>query len=731
MSDGDKTIERGPVADAASFTVPDWWPRPANQPKQKPARQRTNWRKHLDLAHHITNQLSAGRFIIALATSYAVGIIAFFQAGQDPNLALSIAITLALSALTFLARNNFSLARTCLMFAVLACGFTAPQVKAHLTGTPMLASEINLPLTGKVRAIRTNSAGRKTLFLSQLSTPYRLNEPLPRIARLTLLKSPETQPFAVGDTVSLFARLSPVPKPVLPHSYDSQVQSYFSGIGAFGLIFGEVTRTQPAATSSISAKLASLRTTITKSIHLALPYDSGAIATAMLVGDQSGITKEIRTKMQVSGLAHILAISGLHMSLVAGGLYFLLRALFATSHTLTLLINTRALAATLAIPAAFAYLAISGAGIATLRATIMATIVFIAILAGRRALTMRNVAVAMIIVLSLYPQSILSAGFQLSFAAVIGLVGVYEMHRRGGFDRENSDRSHTRLARLARYARALFLTSLTAGLATSFFAAYHFNQLSPLGVFANMFGMPLVAFLIMPAGIAAFLAMPLGFAEIPLRLMGWGIDRLLDIAEFFAAKTSTFAYVAPLDPIIFPITIGCLIWFAFFKSNLRWLAPIIAFAAIPTLGKAPMPDLIIADRGTSAAINGENGLQMIASRRSSFTLDRWSQTYNVDLNKQPRIGTCDPLACTYQSPKGYSVTLVKKRAAFNEECRTADIIISKLPAPTGCAAHARLIADGPFLTKSGTLLVFWDTHRQSPTILSTITNQHRRWRPAY
>lgn len=724
MPSSDTKIERASPADQSPpFAMPDWWPTKSN-PKA-PTR-----RKSFSFAKLINDQLDAGRFIIVLATFYTGGIIAFFQAAQDPSFTLSTALAIALCLAVLIARKSLSLARFCLIFAALAIGFAVPQFKARITATPMLSAEINLPLTGKVRGLRTNSTGRQTLFLDQLSTRYTLSEPLPRIARLTLLKSTDQPSIAIGDTVSLFTRLSPVPKPVMPHSYDSQIQSYFRGIGAFGLVFGEVRLVQPAATTSLKARLANLRTTITKSIHLTLPGESGAIATAMLVGDQSGITDTIRSKMQVSGLAHILAISGLHMTLVAGGLYFLLRAIFAASHTLTLLVNARALAAALAIPAAFSYLAISGAGIATLRATIMATIVFIAILAGRRALTMRNVAIALIIVLSLYPQSVLSAGFQLSFAAVIGLVGVYELHRAGALKKPTA-RPVTRLQKFGRYSRGLLLSSLTAGLATSFFAAYHFNQLAPLGIFANLFAMPLVAFLIMPSGLAAFFAMPFGFASAPLHLMGWSIDRLLDIATFFAAKSSTFAYIGPLDSALFPLTIICLIWFAFFKNRLRWLAPIIAFAAIPILGKAPMPDLIISDRGTSAAILAEGSLHMIASRRSSFTLDRWSQTYNIDLTKQPRLGTCDPRACVYASPNGYHIALVKQRAAFDEECRTADIIISKLPAPKGCGTDTRIIADGPFLTRSGTILAFWNTAEQTFTFKTAIDNQHRLWRPKY
>lgn len=729
MSNSGETIDK-PQDVIDTYSVPDWWPAKGEKSATKPAH--TRWHPLADFTRHITKQFDMGRFIILLAASYALGIIAFFKVSQNPNIVASLSVCLVLISLTTLTRYSLARARLFMLLVALSIGFAAPQIKATLAGTSMLAEEITLPLTGKINAITTSSSGRKTIFLSDLSTSYRLREPLPRIARLTVLNSTTDLDFSIGDRIRLFTRLTPVPKPVLPHSYDSQIQSYFKGIGAFGLVFGEVNLVQAAPTRTFKAKLATLRTVITASIHQALPGDSGAVATAMLVGDQSGISSDIRKKMQVSGLAHILAISGLHMSLVAGGVYVVLRALFATSHALTLRLNTRMLAALLAIPTAFAYLAISGAGIATLRSTIMATIVFIAILAGRRALTMRNVAIAAILVLILYPQSILSAGFQLSFAAVIGLVGVYEMYRQKTNQENGRGDSPTRKrpAKIIRYSFGLLLSSLTAGLATSIFAAYHFNQLSPLGIFANLLGMPLVAFLIMPAGIAAFLTMPFGFADLPLKLMGWSIDRLLDIATFFAAKTAQFAYIAPLDQTIFLITTLALVWFAFFQSRLRWLAPIIAFAAIPILGKAPMPDLIISDRGTSAAIMGDNGLQMIASRRKSFPLNRWSETYNTDLNKAPTLGKCDQQACVYTAPQGYTVAVVKKRAAFSEECRTADIIISKLEAPKGCIAKTHL-ADGPFLTESGTTLAYWNTTKRTFSITAAINDQQRIWRPTY
>ncbi|WP_162901469.1 ComEC/Rec2 family competence protein [Breoghania sp. L-A4] len=405
----------------------------------------------------------------------------------------------------------------------------------------------------------------------------------------------------VSKPVRFLARLSPPGGAVLPGGYAFDQAAYFASIGASGFVYGDLKPVvdagdwpEPGWRLHLGGALTDIRFAISARIRDSLSdpatgtdSEAGGIAAALIVGDRGGVSEAAQESLRVAGLAHVLAISGMHMALVAGTIFFAVRAVLAASPALALGYPIRHWAAGAALVAATVYLALSGASIATQRAYIMAAIVFIAMLSGRRALTMRSVAVAALLILAASPEALLQPGFQMSFAAVIALVAAYEAWRKRGA-RETTRAGHTLWHGLRFWIAGLLVTSLIAGLATAPIAAVHFYRTAPLGLLANMAAMPLVSLVIMPAAVASVLAMPFGLDPLPLSAMGAGIDAMLAIAETVARWTPSGGLVGAVPPVVGLACVAGLLLLALLKSRWRLigLAPI-SLAAVLHFGFPP------------------------------------------------------------------------------------------------------------------------------------------------
>ena len=227
------------------------------------------------------------------------------------------------------------------------------------------------------------------------------------------------------------------------------------------------------------------------------------------MGDQRGIAEETQEAMRASGLGHILSISGLHMALVAGSVFWLIRALLALSPALALDYPIKKWAAAGALVVATFYLGISGAEVATVRSYVMLAIMLVAVMLDRRALTLRNVALAALVILVFSPESLLSISFQMSFAATVALIATYEaLSARADrkLDLADATGSDAGSAAHGRRSSTLFLTSLVAGLATAPFGAFYFQRVAPLTIVANMAVAPAVGFVVMPMALLSVVA---------------------------------------------------------------------------------------------------------------------------------------------------------------------------------------------------------------------------------
>jgi competence protein ComEC len=599
-------------------------------------------------------------------------------------------------------------------------GFCLLPIHATWSGTAMLARSAYGEYQAKVVEVISATPESRRIIVSTL-TPVGDSRPVAiRGARLVVPAQPAVEP---GDTIEASLRLAPVPGPILPGTFDSQFHAYFAGVGAYGNVTGAFAVVAEGGGFNLDRSIEGMRRMIGGRIAAVLQGPSAAIGQAMVVGDQSAIDDATREVMAASGLAHIYSISGLHLSIVAGGVFFLLRLAMASVPLLALRWPVKKVAALGGLAAALGYLLLAGglANVPALRSTIMLGLIFGAILAGRRALTIRNVALAAIVIILIDPASVFRASFQLSFAAVVALIGIYEMPRRvPATDRSGVGRLWNALVTTAS-------TSLIAGTATLLFSAYHFQQTAPLGVVGNVLVLPVVSLVIMPFAVLSVLAMPFG-AEAPLVLaMGWGIDRMLECAILVANWSEGWTGNPLLTGSALLIGLVALAWFAFLKSWWRLAGPAIAVPLIILFGLDARPDVLIADSTQAVAVRAAGEWGLVTGKPGSFAVDVWGEHYQEEIAPRLSAARCDELGCIVRTDK-FSIAVVNNAAAFAEDCGQHNLIVTRARAPSTCRSD--LIIDSDALASGGVHWLRWNESAGRFDIRAAIAHLNRPWRVA-
>ncbi|MEM7302502.1 MAG: ComEC/Rec2 family competence protein [Pseudomonadota bacterium] len=634
-----------------------------------------------------------------------VGIAAYFALPHEPMLWAPAVLVVVLAAVAVRLDIARARGRWFLIFCLIFAGLSVAKVRTEFAATPMLASEIATGVSGIIvaRDVRSNGSVRYTIAPKKID---RWEGRLPPFVRISQRKPNEL--LEVGATMSAFARLSPVGGPLVPRGFDFAFHAYFSGIGANGFMLGSPKRAGPSPSSMSlhtrsSVAINQLRSAVRGRIEAAIPGHTGALAAALIVGDRSGIPSEVNDHLRRAGLAHILAISGLHMVLVTGTVLYVIRFGFALFPGLILRFPAKKLAAAGALIVATIYLLLSGMGIATQRAFIMLSVMLIAVLADRRAITMRNVAIAALIVLIIAPQSLVSPSFQMSFAAVAALVAAYEVWR----SREHREKSTFGWLNAARNASGwvggLTMTSLVAGTATSVYAAYHFYRIAPLGLIANVLAMPIVTLAIMPLALASVFLMPFGLESLALYPMALAIDAVIEIAhaaEIYSPSGSVGQL--PVSALLVGTTIcACLFllrsWFRF-----AGLALVPVFAGITMVQQTP--DIIISENGKRVGVldvqHNTDTISVSGSRRAGFAIENWQNAYQVKAEKgQFR---CDRSGCAIRLSNGLLMAHSRTPQGLSEDCEIADIVVTSLNAAKLCSSRENIIVvDSTDLARSG------------------------------
>ncbi|MEI9805425.1 MAG: ComEC/Rec2 family competence protein [Pseudolabrys sp.] len=673
---------------------------------------RANWLRGL-VSQWALAEVAPGRLLPWLPVAFGFGIVGYFTADREPAWWAVAPLVLAGIALVYAARHRpvgFPLA---LGTAVVAAGFATATLKAALIAHPVLQTTIStVSLSGFVEIREERERSDRVVIRVHRIDERRATE-MPDRVRIAVRKG--TAP-AVGSFIELKAHLSPPLAPLRPGGYDFARDMYFQRIGASGYALGSIKTVTPPVERGVWLSYASffdgLRETIDKRIRTVIPGDRGAIASALITGRRDAISSPVNDAMYISSLAHVLSISGYHMAVVAGIVFFFLRAGLALVPSLASQRPIKKWAAAGALMAATFYLLLSGSEVATQRSYIMIAIVLIGVMADRPAITFRTLTVAAFGVLLLAPEAVVHPSFQMSFAATLALVAGYQF---GLPWHANADTSLG--ARVAlwggREVVGLILASLVAGLATTPYAAYHFHRMAPYGVLSNLLAMPVVSALVMPAGIIGVLLIPFGFDAPFWQLMGLGIDWMIAVVLWVAGLPGAVGNIkafgtGPLLLCTAGILLLCLL-----RSRLRWSGAVLVVTASLWVATTPRLDILIAADGQLAALRGPSGqLSVLSSGRDTFAVKEWlAADGDARTVKDASLGDgvrCDAIGCVGRLNDGRLVSFALSIEAFAEDCVQAAVVISPRGAPGDCAA---LLVDRPVWRANGATALRWTGER--------------------
>ncbi|WP_246026745.1 ComEC/Rec2 family competence protein [Paracoccus luteus] len=599
---------------------------------------------------------------------------------------------------------------------ILAGGLVAGG-RAHWVAAPVLDFRYYGPVEGRVVQIDRSARDRMRVTLDRVVLRDTAPDRTPARVRLSLTDPAAlTDPGALPDPgarIMLTGHLGPPPGPAEPGGFDFRRAAFFDRLGAVGYTRTPLMTVAPAPADALDAQVPRLQ--LAQAIRDGIGGAEGAVAAALMTGDRSAIAEATNQLMRDSNLYHIVSISGLHMSMLAGFVYGALRLALAAAQAAGPLAGALAgrpvhkIAAAVALGAAAGYLWLSGGGVPTERAFLMVAVMLVAVLADRRAISLRTVAVAALVILLTAPEALVTPGFQMSFAATVALIAVFPAwSRRAGA-----------LPWWLRGAVMLVLSSLIAGLATGPIAAAHFNRSAQYGLVANLLAVPVMGVLVMPAGVFALLLAPLGLAAPALWIMGLGTRWMLWVAATVAGwGGAVVAVPAPHWTVLPLMGTGATLMLLVLRrgaSRPRQCVAALALAMVAAgavvWANSARPALLIAEdagavglvtpqgralSGPAGAFVADSWLRAdgdVASAEDAAARAGWSGPRGARSATLPWPGRA-PLRVTHLSGKG----AVDRVAAA---CADADIVVLAAAAPAGARPKPCRLIDQTRLRRDG------------------------------
>ena len=641
--------------------------------------------QRLQVAWHDWLGTERDRLALWLPVALAAGIALWFAL---PFAAWRAAAALALLAL--LAGGGLAGLRPLALAAGFAlAGMAAVEARVAGNAHAVLAARMVATFDARVAAVEPLAGGGQRLTLAADA-----GTTLPGgIARARLTLRGQAKAVPIGAQVRLRGLLSPPAGAAVPGGLDLARRAWFDGIGATGVVLGPVTllaRPPPSPRLWLDGVRARLQALIVARV----PGEAGAMAAAFVTGQQRAIPLPATQAMRDSGLAHLLSISGLHIAVVVGGVATLARMGLALWPWLALRVPVPTIALGVGALAGIAYTLVAGAQVPTVRSAIAASIVVLGMMLGRQAISLRLLGAAALAILAVRPELLLGASFQLSFAAVIGIVALYEsrLGRWLASAREDECWWH----RLARGAAALLASGLVAEFALSGIGLFHFGRGGLYGIGANLIAIPFTSFVVLPSLMLALFAEALGLGWL-WPVAGWAMQQLIDLADATAALPgAVFTAVIPAPAFALGIAGG--LWLALWQSRVRWWGFVPILAAVLVARTTPLPDLLISGDGRHLALRMPDG-QLAHSRErvGQYLLSVWSESIGADADRALWLGAtgsarCSPDACLADVQRGgrrWRVLTTTSRALIPREtmapaCAAADIVVSDRRLPGWC-----------------------------------------------
>lgn len=589
----------------------------------------------------------------------------------------------------------------------MAAGCAVIWIKSAVVAAPVLERAVTLQFTADVERVEELAA--KEQF--RLLLIPEAGQGLPPRVRVSIARQDQQALTLLhGDRIALRARLMPPPRSALPGGYDFARKAWFDGIGAVGRALSPPLRLSPR-----SAADPSFRDRLNRHVRSRLSGGAGAIAVALVTGDQGGIAEGDAEAMRRSGLAHLLSVSGLHVTAVVGGVMWLALRILALSPWLALRAPLTLWAAGLGGLAGVGYTLLTGTQVPTVRSLVAALLVMLALALGRQALSMRLVAAGVFIVLAFWPEALVGPSFQLSFAAIAAIVA---LHAQPQVQRLLERRDEWWPKKSARALLGLLMTGVAVELALMPIALFHFHKAGVYGALVNIIAIPLTTFVIMPMEALALLADAVGLGAPFWWVAGVALRGLLALAHGVASAPGAVASFPAMPIWAFAAMMGGGVWLLLWRSRARLLGgvPLLLGAVAAVL--APSPDILVTNDGRHVAVRMDDGRYAILRARSgAFVRDQLREAAGVSvdliaLDEQPNV-RCSPDFCLWGMARdGRRWTVLAARSGYLtpwqpliDACAVSDIVIADRRLPRGCKPKW-FKADRRFLYENGGLAVF-------------------------
>jgi competence protein ComEC len=660
-----------------------------------------------EFARSVALEVERRRLFNWLPVFMGIGVLFYFAADREPALWAPLGASLFCAVVAFCVRQKPVVFAVIIALCAIFIGFSASVVRTMSVAGPVLDRTRVGQLSGFVESVEKRSNGSRIVVIltgfSDLAPEAR-----PLRARVTLASGSVT----AGDHVTALARLLPPPEPARPGGYDFARDAFFRGVGAVGSIPGSVklsTTTVPEPSGlAMSVAIDKARNALTERIARQIGGQAGAVAAALVTGKRGLISEETNDVLRAAGLYHVVSISGLHMVLAAGTIFWLVRALLALSTTIALLWPVKKIAAVGAMIGATAYCIFSGSDVATERSLIMTLVMLGAILFDRPALSMRNLALAAILVLLREPETLLGPSFQMSFGAVAALIAFSERwEARKKADPPPFGLVGRGLRTFQLAALGTIVTTLLATAATAPFGVYHFQTLNPYGLIGNSLALPFISLVVMPAAVLGVLAYPFGLDGLAWAAMGWATVPFLSVARWVAAIEKSTVVVPAFGAAAVVLLALALYWVTLWTTRLRWIALLPLCAGLFLASSPRRADIYIDRDGAGAVIRAADGKLAIAGKPSRFVTAQWlaadGDGRRPDDPTLKAAASCDTTGCVVKLADGKQASFIAtNRVAIVEDCLRADLVITPLVWQAPCKAE---MIDRRALDRLGTISV--------------------------
>ncbi len=601
----------------------------------------------MQLWHHLAAGIlrqTTRRFVWA-PVFFATGIGVFFALKQEPSLGVVAALAATAFALfvsAFWMSGSWRLGVNCCVLVALGVSWAA--LRSQWVSAPVLEKRTYGPVMGVVYARDTSASGNLRLWLKQAHLPA-VDGPRPNRVRVSVSKPGDWVP-QIGQTIQITAHLSPPPRPAEPGGFDFQRHAWFLQLGAVGYARAPPVLWDDPTDRPLAARIERLRHAIADALQDKMRAETAGIATAITVGLRHSLDEATQDVLRKANLAHLLAISGLHMGLLTAIIFFCLRAVLALNTTLAVQGHVKPAAALAALGAGAVYLVVSGQSIATERAFVMAAVAFVAILVNRRALSLRSVAAAMWVVLLLRPHALLSPGFQMSFAATAALIVGFQALQKTGVGR---------LPGPLRWLVYSIASAGFAGLATAPFAAAHFNMWPHYGIVANVLAVPLMGTVVMPGILLALAGAPLGLEGVGLWVADWGLRWIIAVAQVVVAWDGSFTMIKSPPPGVLSILAVGFTAALILVGRSRAVGVAVFLIGAWIWAQADRPHVLISDSAKLVGTMTPQGRHVSREKGQGFVARVWLEN-DGDVSSQQRAfrrtGAVDHVRILKELPPG-------------------------------------------------------------------------------